>query len=114
MKKSAVLFFSIIALVGFSSLASASTAPQQKPAAPIDVTAVATAVSSVPNHVVELRDEDILSVASPVNLAVHGLSVHALGVTPAGENESPETEGPDEDGPGGPDHEFDGEESGQH
>lgn len=114
MKKSALLLMSITALVGFSSLAFASTAPQQKPPVPIDVTAVAAAVSSVPNHVVELRDEDILSVASPVDLAVQGLSMHALTVTSTGEIESPETEGPDLDGPGGPDHEFDGEESGQH
>jgi hypothetical protein len=114
MKKSAVLFFSITALVGLSSIASASTAPQQKPAVPIDVTAVAAPVSTMPNHVVELRDEDILSVASPVDLAVQGLSMHAMSVTTAGEIESPETEGPDTDGPGGSNHEFDGEESGQH
>ena len=84
MKKSAVLFFSITALVGISSLAYASSAQQQKSAAPIDVTSVATAVSSAPNHVIELRDEDILSVASPVNLAVQGLTVHAAAVTAAG------------------------------
>jgi hypothetical protein len=113
MKKSAVLFLSITAMVGFSSLGYASTAPQQKPAAPIDVTAVASAVSNVPNHVVELRDEDLLSVASPV-ASIHGLFASALTVSAAGEIESPETEGPDSDGPGGPDHEFEGEETGQH
>jgi hypothetical protein len=114
MKKSAVMLFSITALVGFSSLALAGTTPAQKAAVPVDVTAVAAPVASVPNHVIDLSDEEILSVASPVDLAVQGLSAHALSVTTAGEIESPETEGPDTDGPGGPDHEFEGEETGQH
>jgi hypothetical protein len=113
MKKSVVRFLSIAAMVGISSLVYASNAPQQKPAVPIDVTAVAIAVSSAPNHVVELRDEDLLSVASPV-ASIHGLSASALSVSTNGEVESPEAEGPDDDGPDGPDHEFEGEETGQH
>ena len=115
MKKSAVMVFSITALVGFSSLAFASSAPVQKAAAQVDVTTVASPVANIPSQIDALSDEEILSVASPVDLAVHGYSAHALAVTTAGEIESPETEGPETDGPdGGPDHQFEGEETGQH
>lgn len=108
MKKYMIPILSITALVGFSSIASAGTTP------PVDVTSVAAKVASVPNHVIDLRDEEILSVASPVSPAIHALSVHNETITTAAETEAPETEGPDTDGPGGPDHDFDGEETGQH
>ena len=114
MKKSAVSFFSVTAMVVFSSLAFAGTTPAQTPAVSVDVTAVATAVPGAAGPAIDLRDEEVLSVASPVDVAIRSLSARAWSATTAGEVEAPETEGPDTDGPGGPDHEFDGEETGQH
>lgn len=108
MKKSAVVLFSITALVVFSSVALAGTTPAQKP--PVQVTAAAV---TVPIHrtPIDLTDEEILAVASPVELSMHALAVRGTAVT-TGEVESPE--GPDTDGPGGSNHEFDGQETGQH
>lgn len=111
MKKS-IMLLSIAAMVVFTSVAIAGTTLQNA-SAPVDVTAAAASVP-IPNPAIDLRDDELLSLATPIELGVHDLSLHALSTTYAGELESPETEGPDTDGPGGPNHEFDGEETGAH
>jgi hypothetical protein len=88
--------------------------PQAQKIAPVDVVTAASAVPLALQDAISLSDEEILGVASPAQMSVHALSLHGLSIVAQNEVEGPETEGPDDDGPGGPDHEFEGEESGGH
>ena len=113
MKKHFPMLLTIALSLVISSVAFADTTKAQKSIPPVDVTSAAAAVPLALNTI-NLSDEEILGVASPVQVSMHGLALHGLAITAANEVEGPETEGPDSDGPGGPDHQFEGEEDGQH
>jgi hypothetical protein len=120
MKKTHLTLCTVAAIVLLCPLAFAETPKAQKFVAPLDVTSVAAAVPLASNAAFTLTDEEILGVASPVRAlapaALHTLAAQGLTVAPTEVEgpEGPETEGPDTDGPGGPDHQFEGEETGQH
>ncbi len=113
-KPTAVVLFTLAAMVVFSSIAVAGVTPAQKSPAPVRVTAAAAVVPTIHLQPIGLTDEEILAAASPIAITMHGLSAHALALVSAAENESPETGGLESDGPGGPDHQFEGEETGEH
>lgn len=113
-KPTAVLLFTIAAMVVFSCVAVAGVTPAQKSPSPASVSGAAAAVPTINHQPFGLTDEEILSAATPVAVSMHGLSARTLGFVSAAENESPETGGLESDGPGGPDHQFEGEETGEH
>jgi hypothetical protein len=113
------LTLSFAATILLCPLAFAGTTQAQKPIAPVDVVSAASAVPLALHDAFSLSDEEILGVASPAQMSVHALSLHGLTIgaqneVEGPETEGPETEGPDADGPGGPDHQFEGEETGGH
>jgi hypothetical protein len=120
MKKSHALSLtlSIAVTILLCPLAFADTPQALRPVAPVDVVSAASAVPLALHDAFGISDEEILGVASPAQMSVHALSLHSLSIVPneveGPETEGPETEGPDADGPGGPDHEFEGEETGPH
>jgi hypothetical protein len=114
MKKGFPMLLMIVVSILLCPLAFADTTKAQKSTAPVDVTSAAAAVPLTLSSSINLSDEEVLGIASPVRTAVQGLALQALTVTAQNEVEGPETEGPDNDGPGGPNHEFDGDETGQH
>ena len=114
MKRASPALLIIAASILLCPLAFADTTPAQKTVLPVDVTSAAAAVPLALNSTVNLSDEEVLGIASPVQMSMQGLALHGLAITAQNEVEGPETEGPDDDGPGGPDHQFEGDETGQH
>jgi hypothetical protein len=120
MKKPHAMLLTVSAVtILLCPLAFAGTPQVQKPIAPLDVVSAASAVPLALQDAISLSDEEILGVASPAQMSVHALSLNSLSIgaqneVEGPETEGPETEGPDADGPGGPDHQFEGEESGGH
>lgn len=114
MKKTLPMLLTIAAVILLCPMAFANTTQAQKSTPPGDVASAAAAVPLALNSTINLSDEEILEAASPVQVSVQGAALHGLAIKAANEVEGPETAGPDSDGPGGPDHQFEGEETGNH